>query len=105
MKDDGEAEWQDSFTDERANIEVEIGTAEELCVRRDLLQCAMARLNDRERDILTERRLSDPPKTLKELGQIHGVSRERIRQIEGRAFRKLQEDIKASIVERHMVLE
>lgn len=105
VKDDGEAEWQDSFTDERANIEVEIGTAEELCVRRDLLQCAMARLNDRERDILTERRLSDPPKTLKELGQIHGVSRERIRQIEGRAFRKMQEDIKASIVERHMVLE
>ena len=59
-------------------------------VRHDLLIEAMDSLNDREKHILTERRLTDEPKTLEELSQVYGVSRERIRQIEVRAFEKLQ---------------
>jgi RNA polymerase sigma-32 factor len=61
------------------------------------LQRAISGLRDRERHILTERRLSDPPKTLAELGQIYGVSRERVRQIEVHAFRKVSQGINASI--------
>jgi RNA polymerase sigma-32 factor len=94
---DGEALWLDRLADECANPEVEVGAAEELRVRRDLLQRAISGLRDRERHILTERRLSDPPKTLAELGQIYGVSRERVRQIEVHAFRKVSQDINASI--------
>jgi RNA polymerase sigma-32 factor len=59
-------------------------------VRHDLLIAAMESLNDREKHILMERRLADEPKTLEELSQVYGVSRERIRQIEVRAFEKLQ---------------
>jgi RNA polymerase sigma-32 factor len=94
---DGEALWLDRLADECANPEVEVGAAEELRVRRDLLQRAISGLRDRERHILTERRLSDPPKTLAELGQIYGVSRERVRQIEVHAFRKVSQGINASI--------
>jgi RNA polymerase sigma-32 factor len=65
----------------------------------------MAGLNAREREIITARRLADDPATLEDLSQKFGVSRERIRQIEVRAFRKLQEDIMPSIIEQHRVLE
>ena len=67
-----------------------IAEDEEARVRHDLLMSAMESLNDRERHILMERRLADEPKTLEELSQVYGVSRERIRQIEVRAFEKLQ---------------
>ena len=97
VNEDGEALWLDRLADECANPEVEVGAAEELRVRRDLLQCAIAGLRDRERHILTERRLSDPPKTLAELGQIYGVSRERVRQIEVCAFQKVSQGINAAI--------
>ena len=97
VNEDGEAVWLDRLADECVNPEVEVGAAEELRVRRDLLQCAIAGLRDRERYILTERRLSDPPKTLAELGQIYGVSRERVRQIEVCAFQKVSQGINAAI--------
>jgi RNA polymerase sigma-32 factor len=96
---DGEAVWLDRLADERANPEADVGAVEELRVRHDLLQRAISNLRDRERHILTERRLSDPPKTLGELGQFYGVSRERVRQIEVRAFQKVSQGIKAAIAE------
>jgi RNA polymerase sigma-32 factor len=102
---DGEAVWLDRLADERANPEADVGAVEELRVRHDLLQRAIANLRDRERHILTERRLSDPPKTLAELGQIYGVSRERVRQIEVRAFQKVSQGIRAASLKRHIVLE
>jgi RNA polymerase sigma-32 factor len=97
INEEGEALWQDRLVDERASPEAEFGAAEELRARRDLLHRAIASLRDRERHILTERRLSDPPKTLGELGQIHGVSRERVRQIEVHALEKVSQGIKAAI--------
>jgi RNA polymerase sigma-32 factor len=99
VNEDGETVWLDRLADERANAEVDVGAAEELRLRRHLLKRAVASLRDRERHILTERRLSDPPKTLGELGQIYGVSRERVRQIEMRALQKVSQGIKAAIVE------
>jgi RNA polymerase sigma-32 factor len=89
--DDGSAEWQDWLTDDTDNQEVELGKSQEHDARMDLLQEAMTDLNDRERHIIAERRLSDKPKTLEELAGVYSVSRERIRQIEARAFEKLQE--------------
>ena len=71
--------------------------------RRDLLEKAMAHLNDRERHILTERRLQENPTTLEDLSQQYGISRERVRQIEVRAFEKLQKAIKAAAIERRLV--
>ncbi len=67
-----------------------LAEVEEKAVRHNMLQEAMAALNDREKHILVERRLVDEPKTLEELSQVYGVSRERVRQIEVRAFDKLQ---------------
>ena len=86
----GESQWQDFLVDEGPLQDERIAEAEESQVRHDLLVSAMDSLNDREKHILTERRLSDEPKTLEELSQVYGVSRERIRQIEVRAFEKLQ---------------
>jgi RNA polymerase sigma-32 factor len=86
----GESQWQDFLVDEGPLQDERIADAEESQVRHDLLVSAMDSLNDREKHILTERRLTDEPKTLEELSQVYGVSRERIRQIEVRAFEKLQ---------------
>jgi RNA polymerase sigma-32 factor len=85
-----ESQWQDFLVDSGPLQDERIADAEESQVRHDLLMSAMDSLNDREKHILTERRLSDEPKTLEELSQVYGVSRERIRQIEVRAFEKLQ---------------
>lgn len=84
-------QWQDWLTDEDADQAQEYAETDELQVRRGLLEQAMDVLNDRERDILTERRLRDQPLTLEQLSGRYDVSRERIRQIEVRAFEKLQE--------------
>ena len=86
---DGE-EWQDWLVDESADQEVELGDQEELNQRRGMLAMAMQELNEREVDILTERRLKDRPSTLEQLSQKYSISRERVRQIEVRAFEKLQ---------------
>ena len=86
----GEGQWQDFLMDSGPLQDEMIAEDEEARVRHDLLMSAMESLNDRERHILMERRLADEPKTLEELSQVYGVSRERIRQIEVRAFEKLQ---------------
>ncbi|MEA1071309.1 RNA polymerase sigma factor RpoH [Sphingomonas sp. LY29] len=87
---DGEGQWQDFLVDNGPLQDELIADDEERQVRHDLLVEAMGSLNDREKFILTERRLSEEPKTLEDLSQVYGVSRERIRQIEVRAFEKLQ---------------
>ncbi|MEM9810081.1 MAG: RNA polymerase sigma factor RpoH [Pseudomonadota bacterium] len=97
MRGDGEgtAEWQDWLVDENAvNAETELAQSDEFDTRMELLQQAMGELNDRERHILTERRLTEDPKTLEELSTEYSVSRERIRQIEVRAFEKVQKSMK-----------
>jgi RNA polymerase sigma-32 factor len=87
---DGEGQWQDFLVDSGPLQDELIAEDQESRVRHDLLMDALETLNDREKHILTERRLVDEPKTLEELSQVYGVSRERIRQIEVRAFEKLQ---------------
>jgi RNA polymerase sigma-32 factor len=90
LRVDGDGEWQDWLPDETETQEDVLAQSEEMENRRDLLGQAMKNLNDRERHILTERRLRDEPLTLEELSQQYGISRERVRQIEVRAFEKLQ---------------
>ena len=87
---DGEGQWQDFLVDNGPLQDEIVADDEERQVRHELLVEAMDSLNDREKHILTERRLIDEPKTLEELSQVYDVSRERIRQIEVRAFEKLQ---------------
>ena len=87
---EGEGQWQDFLVDTDPLQDERIAEDQESRVRHDLLMDALEMLNDREKHILTERRLTDEPKTLEELSQVYGVSRERIRQIEVRAFEKLQ---------------
>ncbi|HMK67746.1 MAG TPA: RNA polymerase sigma factor RpoH [Stellaceae bacterium] len=99
---DGEGEWQDWLVDERDNQETKLGDRQELGLRRDLLAKAMRLLSERERHILTERRLKDNPTTLEDLSREYGISRERVRQIEVRAFEKLQRAIKQSALERRL---
>jgi RNA polymerase sigma-32 factor len=87
---EGESQWQDFLVDNGPLQDELIADEEEKRVRHDLLVQAMEKLNPREKHILTERRLAEDPKTLEDLSQVYGVSRERIRQIEVRAFEKLQ---------------
>ena len=88
---EGSSEWQDWLVDENAvSAEASLMQSDEFDMRMSLLETAMADLNERERRILTERRLSEEPKTLEELSGEFNVSRERVRQIEVRAFEKLQ---------------
>ena len=87
-------QWQDWLEDESADQATDYEERDELDVRRELLAEAMSVLNDREREILSQRRLSDKPVTLEELSGAYDVSRERIRQIEVRAFEKLQDRMK-----------
>lgn len=101
LRQDGEqsGEWQDWLVDDEADQEVRLGDTEELEQRRSMLQMAMQSLNEREMHILTERRLKDEPATLEELSQEYGISRERVRQIEVRAFEKLQKAMRDSMKE------
>ena len=87
---DSDAEWLDMLPDEGPNQETVVAERDELQQRRVLLDVALKKLNPRERDIIFERRLKDEPSTLEELSHRYAVSRERIRQIEVRAFEKLQ---------------
>ena len=88
--EEGDAEWQDWVVDEDADQELQISQRQELQQKQALLKNAMSVLDEREKEILQDRRLIDEPKTLEELSQKYKVSRERIRQIENRAFEKLQ---------------
>lgn len=92
---EGGGEWQDWLVDEQAvNPEQKLATDDEYDTRMTMLQEALATLNEREQHILTERRLKDDPSTLEELSKTYNVSRERVRQIEVRAFEKLQKAMK-----------
>ena len=90
MREDGEGQWQDWLQDDAPLQDKIVADEQEANVRHSMLVDAMDDLNDREKHILTERRLTDDPKTLEELSQVYNVSRERVRQIEVRAFEKLQ---------------
>jgi RNA polymerase sigma-32 factor len=94
MRDDSEGEWQDWLVDESDNQEEMLAQSEESSMRHGLLQDAMGKLTDRERRVFEARRLQDDPSTLEDLSQEFGVSRERIRQIEVRAFDKVQKAVK-----------
>ena len=102
LRADGDMEWQDWLVDERPNPEQVTAEAEQTKVRRLLLEEAMKGLTKRERHILAERRLRDEPLTLEDLSQQFGISRERVRQIEVRAFDKLQKAIQQRVVEQHI---
>jgi len=93
---DAEGEWQDWLVDETASQETTLAQNEESSMRHDMLTEAMEKLNDRERRVFEARRLRDDPITLEDLSQEFGVSRERIRQIEVRAFEKVQKAVKAA---------
>ena len=90
---DGEEEWQEWLVDEDADHEVKIAEKDEVSKRKILLNKAINVLNDREKNIIHDRKLSETPKTLEELSQEYNISRERIRQIEERAFQKLQSEM------------
>jgi RNA polymerase sigma-32 factor len=100
VRQDSEGEWQDWLVDEGESQETELAEREEMSGRKALLNGALKTLNERERHILIERRLKDEPTTLEDLSQQYGISRERVRQIEVRAFEKLQRSMKAQIAER-----
>ena len=100
---EGSMEWQDWLEDEDADQAADYEFQEELSIRRELLNSAMSALNDREKDILTQRRLVDEVKTLEELSENYGVSRERVRQIEVRAFEKLQGRMREMAFEKGMI--
>jgi RNA polymerase sigma-32 factor len=104
MRVDGESEWQDWLEDTGAvSQETQVAESQERTQRMSLLEAAMTELTDRERHILTERRLKDDPTTLEDLASQYGVSRERVRQIEVRAFEKLQKAMLASAREKNLV--
>lgn len=102
---EGTMQWQDWLEDEDADQAGDYEARDELEARREMLAAAMDVLNEREKDILVQRRLSDTPVTLEELSGQYDVSRERIRQIEVRAFEKLQERMRALAEEKGMLIE
>jgi len=97
LRSESESEWQDWLADDTADQETRLAEREEMSDRHELLMGAMKDLTERERDIIQARRLQDEPATLEELSQKYGVSRERVRQIEVRAFEKLQRGIKSAM--------
>jgi RNA polymerase sigma-32 factor len=104
VRADSEGEWQDWLVDEQETQESELAERQDMSNRRQLLSEALKTLNERERHILIERRLKDEPTTLEELSQQYNISRERVRQIEVRAFEKLQKSMKQQIVERRLAV-
>jgi RNA polymerase sigma-32 factor len=100
---EGTMQWQDWLQDEDADQAGDYEAKDELDTRREMLAQAMDVLNDREKDILTQRRLSDEMITLEDLSGQYGVSRERIRQIEVRAFEKLQKRMRDLAAEKGML--
>ncbi|MBN8606330.1 MAG: RNA polymerase sigma factor RpoH [Caulobacterales bacterium] len=104
---EGDSEWMDWLADDQAEgtQETRLAETEEFDARMSLLQEAMGELNDRERHIIQERRLKDEPATLEDLSKEYGVSRERVRQIEVRAFEKLQKAMKKVAADRGLLAE
>src|SRR3989344_1560047 len=104
VREDGDGQWMDWLTDDAPLQDVAVADAQEAEIRHKLLGEAMESLNERERHILNERRLVDDPKTLEELSQVYNVSRERVRQIEVRAFEKLQKAMHRLVSDKQMAL-
>jgi RNA polymerase sigma-32 factor len=102
LRVDGEGEWQDWLVDQSDSQEIVVAENEELSKRRELLGAAMGSLNDREQRILTERRLSEDPMTLEALSKEYNISRERVRQIEVRAFEKLQKAVRNAAIDQKL---
>jgi RNA polymerase sigma-32 factor len=102
LREEGEGEWQDWLVDETQNQEQLLAETQELDGRRELLNSAMGGLKNRERHILVERRLKDRPATLEILSQEYGISRERVRQIEVRAFEKLQKSMRNAVIDQRL---
>jgi len=104
LRADGESEWPDWLADDdQVSQETVVAENQETALRMSLLEEAMVELTDRERHILTERRLKDDPTTLEDLASQYGVSRERVRQIEVRAFEKLQKSMREAAIAKNMV--
>jgi len=105
MRIDGDGEWQDWLVDQDAeDQETVLAEKDEYDQRKELLMSAMDVLNEREKHILTERRLQDSPSTLEDLSKVYDISRERVRQIEVRAFEKLQKEMTRLAAEKRMSL-
>ena len=104
VREDGDGQWMDWLTDDAPLQDVAVADAQEASMRHDMLGEALQALNERERHILNERRLVDDPKTLEELSQVYNVSRERVRQIEVRAFEKLQKAMHRLVSDKQMAL-
>jgi RNA polymerase sigma-32 factor len=102
VRADSEGEWQDWLVDDAESQEQTLAESEEFSGRKALLSDALRTLNDRERHIFTERRLNEEPSTLEDLSQHYHISRERVRQIEVRAFEKVQKAIKAQVTSRRL---
>jgi RNA polymerase sigma-32 factor len=102
VRDGGDEQWQDWLIDEDDNQEVLLAEHEEFAKRRLLLKDAMKGLSERERHIIAERRLKDTPTTLQDLSETYGISRERVRQIEVRAFEKIQRSVRNSAREQRL---
>ncbi|TDI59917.1 MAG: RNA polymerase sigma factor RpoH [Alphaproteobacteria bacterium] len=105
LKSDSDTDWQDMLVDDEIDQESQLAEQSEMDLRRELLLEAMQGLNEREQHILTERRLKDDISTLEDLSQIYDISRERVRQIEARAFEKLQKAMKNAMRERLLASE
>ena len=103
LRIDGDGEWQDWLVDETESQEVALAEHDESSKRRVLLNDALAQLNERERTILVARRLSEEPQTLEDLSQRYSISRERVRQIEVRAFEKLQKAIREAATDKRLL--
>ncbi len=103
MREEGEGEWQDWLADDGPTHDTLVADKQEADIRHDLLREALVTLNDRERHILTQRRLIDEPQTLEDLSQEYDISRERVRQIEVRAFEKLQKEMVRLSQERRLI--
>lgn len=104
LRSESESEWQDWLTDDSESQETVLAEEEEYDERRGLLEAALGELPEREREILRARKLEEEPATLEELSARFGISRERVRQIEVRAFERLQEKMKAALAAKRSAL-
>ncbi|MEK9671975.1 MAG: RNA polymerase sigma factor RpoH [Rhodospirillaceae bacterium] len=102
LREDADGEWQDWLVEDSDDQENMLADHQELSERRNMLSAALKNLSDRERRIISERRLKDSPATLQDLSEEYGISRERVRQIEVRAFEKLQKSVKNAVIEQHI---
>ncbi len=103
LRDDSEGEWIDWLEDDDTDQETLVAARQEYTNRHNMLVGAMKCLTDRERHILTERRLKDDPTTLQDLSDVYGISRERVRQIEVRAFEKVRKSVRSAAIREHIV--